>query len=133
MSKAAARLYASLLLSISTLFLASSIAQNTATPLLPTAFKSAVCSMTAMRAHTYVSPYSFPEIFNDQAGCNTLNDICNIAGIQGSIFIDQFSSVPGSPVAGSLSLPSTGGPAPIRPSNRAATSRPVSVRNRRAR
>jgi hypothetical protein len=58
---------------------------------------------------TYTSPYSFPEIFNDQAGCNTENNICNIAGIQGSIYIDQYGSVPASSTVGtSLSLPSTG-------------------------
>jgi hypothetical protein len=56
----------------------------------------------------YVSPYSFPEIFNDQAGCNIGNEICDIAGIEGSIYIDQFNAVPGTVVQNSLSLPSTG-------------------------
>src|SRR5215471_3933406 len=112
MSKAVARLCASMLASISTLFVASSIAQNTATPLAPNSIQVSRVQYDGNAGNTYVSPYGFPEIFNDQAGCNTLNDICNIAGIQGSIFVDQFNSVPGSPVAGSLSLPSTGAPAP---------------------
>ena len=66
--------------------------------------------------NTYVSPYTFPEIFNDQAGCSTTNSICNTAGIQGSIYIDQFGtsgqpgSVPASPLVQTLSLPSTGTP-----------------------
>ncbi len=59
---------------------------------------------------SYTSPYSFPEIFNDQAGCATGNMICNIAGVEGSIYIDQFSSVPLSAEApgAPLALPSTG-------------------------
>lgn len=57
---------------------------------------------------TYTSPYSFPEVFNDQAGLNSPNGIQNIAGVQGSIFIDQFNAVPGSSAAGTLALPSTG-------------------------
>ena len=95
MSKAAARLCASILASISTLFVASSIAQNTATPLAPNSIQVSRVQYDGNAGNTYVSPYSFPEIFNDQAGCNTLNDICNVAGIQGSIYIDQFNSVPG--------------------------------------
>ncbi len=61
---------------------------------------------------TYTSPYSFPEIFNDQAGLTgTTNGIQNIAGIQGSVFIDQFNTIPGSALAGTLALPSSGAPA----------------------
>ncbi len=56
----------------------------------------------------YVSPYGFPEIFNDQSGCTTGNSICDIAGIEGSIYIDQFNAEPGTAVQTSLSLPSTG-------------------------
>jgi hypothetical protein len=41
---------------------------------------------------------TFPNVFNDP----------NVTGLQGSIWIDQFSSVPATPVAGSLSLPATG-------------------------
>jgi hypothetical protein len=58
----------------------------------------------------YVSPYSFPEIFNDQSGCSTGNSICDIAGIEGSIYIDQFNAEPGTTVQNTLSLPSTGTP-----------------------
>lgn len=62
--------------------------------------------------NVYVSPYSFPEIFNDPAGLSTGNGIQDIEGIQGSIYIDQFNSVPAGPTIGtSLSLPSTGAPA----------------------
>jgi hypothetical protein len=57
----------------------------------------------------YVSPYGFPEIFNDPSGCSTGNSICDIAGIEGSIYIDQFNGEPGTATVGqSLSLPSTG-------------------------
>ena len=59
----------------------------------------------------YVSPYSFPEIFNDPAGLTTGNGIQDIAGIEGSIYIDQFSAVPLTPSAGTLPLPSNGPPA----------------------
>jgi hypothetical protein len=58
----------------------------------------------------YASPYGFPEIFNDQSGCSTGNSICDIAGIEGSIHIDQFNSEPGTAVQNSLSLASTGIP-----------------------
>jgi hypothetical protein len=58
----------------------------------------------------YVSPYGFPEIFNDQSGCSTGNSICDIAGIEGSIFIDQFNAEPGTALQNTLSLPSTGTP-----------------------
>jgi len=59
----------------------------------------------------YTSPYLFPEIFNDPAGLTTGNEIQDIAGIQGSIYIDQFSSVPTTPSANTLPLPSNGPPA----------------------
>ncbi len=59
----------------------------------------------------YVSPYSFPEIFNDPAGLNTGNEIQDVEGIQGSIYIDQFNSVPASSAENTLSLPSNGEPA----------------------
>ena len=59
----------------------------------------------------YTSPYLFPEIFNDPAGLTTGNEIQDIAGIQGSVYIDQFSSVPTTPVANTLPLPSNGPPA----------------------
>jgi hypothetical protein len=58
----------------------------------------------------YISPYGFPEIFNDQSGCSTGNSICDIAGIEGSIFIDQFNAEPGTPLQNTLPLPSTGTP-----------------------
>src|ERR1700691_4001149 len=60
----------------------------------------------------YVSPYYFPEIFNDPAGVTTGNEIQDITGIQGSIYIDQFGSVPACSTAGpTLALPSNGEPA----------------------
>jgi hypothetical protein len=59
----------------------------------------------------YISPYGFPEIFNDPAGLTTGNDIQDITGIQGSIYVDQFSSVPASSTENTLSLPSNGEPA----------------------
>lgn len=81
----------------------------------------------------YVSPYSFPEIFNDQAGLSTGNGIQNIAGIQGSIYIDQFSAVPAAPLAGTLPCPQTDQRQLTPPLNRAAILRPVSPRSRKAR
>ena len=81
----------------------------------------------------YVSPYLFPEIFNDPAGLTTGNEIQDIAGIQGSIYIDQFTSVPASPLANTVSLPSKDRLRPSRPLSRATTLRPVSVRNQKAR
>lgn len=88
----------------------SAFAQS-ATPLAPGSIQVSRVQYDGNAGNNYVSPFGFPEIFNDQTGCNLLNDICNIAGIQGSIYIDQFSAVPLAPVAGSLSLPSTGAPA----------------------
>lgn len=87
-----------------------SFAQSGATPLAPGSIQVSRVQYDGNGGNNYVSPYNFPEIFNDQAGCNVENDICNIAGIQGSIYIDQYSTVPQTAVAGSLSLPSTGAP-----------------------
>jgi len=81
------------------------------TPLAPGSIQVSRVQYDGDTGNTYVSPYSFPEIFNDQAGLTTGNDIQNVEGIQGSIYIDQFNSVPASAVAGTLSLPSTGAPA----------------------
>ncbi len=51
------------------------------------------------------------QIFNDPAGLTTGNEIQDIAGIQGSVYIDQFNSVPTTPAANTLPLPSNGPPA----------------------
>jgi len=79
-----------------------SFAQSGATPLAPGSIQVSRVQYDGNSGNNYVSPYNFPEIFNDQAGCNVENDICNIAGIQGSIYIDQYSTVPQTAVAGSL-------------------------------
>jgi hypothetical protein len=83
------------------------------TPLAPNSIQVSRVQYDGNAGNIYTSPYSFPEILNDPAGCATGNQICDLAGIQGSIFIDQFDSSPGAAAAGTLSLPSTGSPAPF--------------------
>lgn len=92
------------------------VPQQDATPLAPGSIQVSRVQYDGVNSNlgngdTYTSPYSFPEIFNDQAGLSSPNGIQNIAGIQGSIFIDQFNLVPASALAGTLALPSTGTPA----------------------
>src|SRR5208337_3635599 len=65
------------------------------TPLAPGSIQ---VSRVQYDGNSFGNPGVYPTIFNDPT----------VTGIQGSIFIDQFSSVPWSAVAGSLSLPSSG-------------------------
>ncbi len=65
------------------------------TPLAPGSIQ---VSRVQYDGNSFGNPDSYPLIFND----------ASVTGIQGSIYIDQFSSVPWSAVAGSLALPSTG-------------------------
>ncbi len=113
MSKMVLRKFARcvLILSLSTGLVTSAIAQS-ATPLAPNSIQVSRVQYDGDTGtfvnNVYTSPYSFPEVFNDPAGLTTGNDIQDIEGVQGSIYIDQFSSVPASSLAGTLSLPSNG-------------------------
>ncbi len=65
------------------------------TPLAPGSIQ---VSRVQYDGNSFGNPDSYPLIFND----------AGVTGIQGSIWIDQFNSVPASAVAGTVSLPSTG-------------------------
>lgn len=74
----------------------SAFAQS-ATPLAPDSIQ---VSRVQYDGNTVSDGYNdtFPYIFNDP----------NVSGLQGSVWIDQFSSIPSAPLAGSLPLPASG-------------------------
>jgi hypothetical protein len=110
MSTAPRRKLVSLVLSVLFAGLTEIAFAQTPTPLAPNSIQVSRVQYDGNSGNAYVSPYGFPEIFNDPAGLTTGNEIQDIAGIQGSIYIDQFNSVPWNATLGTLSLPSTGTP-----------------------
>src|ERR1700752_3371853 len=109
MSKAVARLLVASVLGllVSALLGATAFGQ---TPLTPNSIQVSRVHYDGNAGNTYVSPYAFPEIFNGPAGFHPTNQICNTAGIEASIFIDQVGSIPSSSMVQTLPLPSTGTP-----------------------
>ncbi|MFZ0227036.1 MAG: hypothetical protein WAL41_08855, partial [Mycobacterium sp.] len=113
MSKMVLRIFvlSALMFLLSTGLVIGAFAQS-ATPLAPNSIQASRVQYDGDTGtyvtNVYTSPYSFPEIFNDPAGLTTGNEIQDIEGIQGSIYIDQFNSVPASSLAGTLALPSNG-------------------------
>lgn len=99
MSKAIARLFVCLLFTL-IVTLGLQTAGFAQTPLAPGSIQVSRVQYDGNTVPPDGYDHTFPNIFNDP----------NVSGIQGSIWIDQFTSVPFSASAGTLSLPSSGTP-----------------------